>query len=430
MTTNLHEGVCDQKRCWSDLPGDMVALIISRLRAPDCYCFVAVCKSWSSIPLPKFKKEFPTLVYLKSDGQLINFFSPLLCCSTPEIANSVYKNIITSDTTKFSSDIEDNEHDQCCQKGESDRSHCHEPKTIRFAKHGWLLVSQGKHVVFFLNPITNQRIDLPELPRSEVVFDGISFSESPTSPNCTVLAIHVQTYWVFPTFIRRGEDSWTSDPIYIESGFVPSYSSPVFHKGCFYFLGQTGCLAVFDPKIDEEEEEEEEEEEQEEDEEEEDEEEELDKWAVLDNPGNPCTSSPISDCYLVDCNGELMSVFVGYMGQWVRVYMLDPSIMVWKETKDLGDRVLFLSRIGSGLTKTTDLQVPGLENRIYFPRFNKKDGTCAFYDLSAGKFHTSCNNHGREDYYGTTTFSDCAWIEPSYRMLTDQELDWLHKEAS
>ncbi|KAL9335463.1 hypothetical protein Peur_072644 [Populus x canadensis] len=340
MTTTMHEGVCDQKRCWSDLPGDMVALIISRLRAPDCYRFVSVCKSWSSIPLPKFKKEFPTLVYLKSDGQLINFFSPLLCCSTPEIANSVYKNIITSDTTKFSSDIEDNEHDQCCQKGESDRSHCHEPKTIRFAKHGWLLVSQGKHVVFFLNPITNQRIDLPELPRREVVFDGISFSESPTSPNCTVLAIHVQTYWVFPTFIRRGEDSWTSDPIYIES------------------------------------------------------------------------------------------VFVGYMGQWVRVYMLDPSSMVWKETKDLGDRVLFLSRIGSGLTKTTDLQVPGLENRIYFPRFNKKDGTCAFYDLSAGKFHTSCNNHGREDYYGTTTFSDCAWIEPSYRMLTDQELDWLHKEAS
>ncbi|KAJ6977873.1 hypothetical protein NC653_029690 [Populus alba x Populus x berolinensis] len=311
----------------------MVALIISRLRAPDCYSFGAVCKSWSSIPLPKFKKEFPTLVYLKSDGKLINFFSPLLCCSAPEIANSVYKNIITSDTTKFSSDIEDNEHDQCCQKGESDRSHCHEPKTIRFAKHGWLLVSQGKQVVFFLNPITNQRIDLPDLPRSEFFFDGISFSESPTSPNCRVLAIHVQTYWVYPTFIRRGEDSWTSDPIHIESGFVPSYTSPVFHKGCFYFLGQPGCLAVFDPK--------------------EEEEEELDKWAVLDSPGNPCTSSPISNCYLVDCNGELMSVFVGYMGQWVRVYMLDPSSMAWKETKDLGGRVLFLSQVGSGLTKTT-----------------------------------------------------------------------------
>ncbi|KAJ6977872.1 hypothetical protein NC653_029690 [Populus alba x Populus x berolinensis] len=290
MTTTLHEGVCDQKRCWSDLPRDMVALIISRLRAPDCYSFGAVCKSWSSIPLPKFKKEFPTLVYLKSDGKLINFFSPLLCCSAPEIANSVYKNIITSDTTKFSSDIEDNEHDQCCQKGESDRSHCHEPKTIRFAKH-----------------------------------------ESPTSPNCRVLAIHVQTYWVYPTFIRRGEDSWTSDPIHIESGFVPSYRQP-------------GCLAVFDPKIDKEEEDEEEEEE---------EEEELDKWAVLDSPGNPCTSSPISNCYLVDCNGELMSVFVGYMGQWVRVYMLDPSSMAWKETKDLGGRVLFLSQVGSGLTKTT-----------------------------------------------------------------------------
>ncbi|KAJ6289232.1 hypothetical protein OIU76_025109 [Salix suchowensis] len=62
------EGVCDEKRRWSDLPGDVVALIFSRLCAPDCYRFVAVCKSWSSFPLPKIKKEFPTLVYLKSDG--------------------------------------------------------------------------------------------------------------------------------------------------------------------------------------------------------------------------------------------------------------------------------------------------------------------------------------------------------------------------
>ncbi|KAB5524435.1 hypothetical protein DKX38_022193 [Salix brachista] len=103
--------VCDEKRRWSDLPGDVVALIFSRLCAPDCYRFVAVCKSWSSFPLPKIKKEFPTLVYLKSDGKLINFLSPLLCCSTPEIASSMYKNIITSDSTNLSSDIEDNELD-------------------------------------------------------------------------------------------------------------------------------------------------------------------------------------------------------------------------------------------------------------------------------------------------------------------------------
>ncbi|KAF9666544.1 hypothetical protein SADUNF_Sadunf16G0240000 [Salix dunnii] len=138
----LREGVCDEKRRWSDLPGDVVALIISRLCAPDCYRFVAVCKSWSSIPLPKIKKEFPTLVYLKSD-------------------------------------------------------------------------------------------------------------EAPTSPDSIVLAIHVQPYW-------------------------------------------TGCLAIFDPNIDEEDE--------------------LDMWVELDSPGNPCTS-PIMNCYMVDCNGELMSVFVGYMGQ-------------------------------------------------------------------------------------------------------------------
>ncbi|KAJ6289234.1 hypothetical protein OIU76_025111 [Salix suchowensis] len=276
----------------------------------------------------------------------------------------MYKNIITSDSTNLSSDIEDNEHDQCL---ESDRNQSHEPRTVSFSKHGWLLVSQGKYVVFFFNPITNQRIDLPGLPRDECIFDEISFSEAPTSPDCMVLAIHVQPFW-------------------------------------------TGCLAIFDPNRDEKDE--------------------LDMWVELDSPGNPC-ASPIMNCYMVDCNGERMSVFVGHMGQWVRLYMLDHSSMVWKETKDLGDSVLFLSQVGSRLTKTTKLQVPpGLENRIYFPRFNKKEGTCTFYDLSAGKFHTSCNDHGREDYYGTTSFSDCAWIEPSYHKLADQELDWLHKEAS
>uniref|UniRef100_A0A6N2M9A1 Ribosomal protein L5 N-terminal domain-containing protein n=1 Tax=Salix viminalis TaxID=40686 RepID=A0A6N2M9A1_SALVM len=84
---------------------------ICQRNLPDCYRFVAVCTSWSSFPLPKIKKEFPTLVYLKSDGKLINFLSPLLCCSTPEIASSMYKNIITSDSTNLSSDIEDNELD-------------------------------------------------------------------------------------------------------------------------------------------------------------------------------------------------------------------------------------------------------------------------------------------------------------------------------
>ncbi|KAJ6373864.1 hypothetical protein OIU78_029538 [Salix suchowensis] len=157
-------------------------------------------------------------------------------------------------------------------------------------------LSLGKYVVFFFNPITNQRIDLPGLPRDECIFDEISFSEAPTSPDCMVLAIHVQPFWVFFSFIRRGEDHWNSDKIYLESGFVPSYSSPVFHEGCFYFLGQTGCLAIFDPNRDEKDE--------------------LDMWVELHSPGNPC-ASPIMNCYMVDCNGELMSVFVGHMGQWV-----------------------------------------------------------------------------------------------------------------
>uniref|UniRef100_A0A6N2LCI2 KIB1-4 beta-propeller domain-containing protein n=1 Tax=Salix viminalis TaxID=40686 RepID=A0A6N2LCI2_SALVM len=144
----------------------------------------------------------------------------------------MYKNIITSDSTNLSSDIEDNEHDQCL---ESDRSQSHEPRTVGFSKHGWLLVSQGKYVVFFFNPITNQRIDLPGLPRDECIFDEISFSEAPTSPDCIVLAIHVQSFWVFFAFIRRGEDHWNSDRIYLESGFVPSYSSPAFTRDAYYF---------------------------------------------------------------------------------------------------------------------------------------------------------------------------------------------------
>ncbi|KAH7866640.1 hypothetical protein Vadar_023092 [Vaccinium darrowii] len=61
---------------------------------------------------------------------------------------------------------------------------------LRYSKNGWLLMSRGRHSVFFFNPFTKAKIDLPDLPHN-FNFTTISFSSAPTSSNCMVFVVHV-----------------------------------------------------------------------------------------------------------------------------------------------------------------------------------------------------------------------------------------------
>ncbi|XP_026453537.1 uncharacterized protein LOC113354415 [Papaver somniferum] len=122
---------------------------------------------------------------------------------------------------------------------------------IRFSKDGWLLMSKGKHIIFFYNPFTRETIKLPDLPDKRWYnFRGISFSCLPTSPDCTVFAISISApNEITIATIKRGNNSWTFHHVPAqgndEPGMSSCFNSPVFCHGAFRCLDYNGILRSF-----------------------------------------------------------------------------------------------------------------------------------------------------------------------------------------
>ncbi|KAF5932575.1 hypothetical protein HYC85_028746 [Camellia sinensis] len=113
-------------------------------------------------------------------------------------------------------------------------------------------------------------------------------------------------------------------------------------------------------------------------------------WTVLDGPKKPRGCDSVYESYLMECDGKLLSVFVGNKGRGVSVYTLDESEMAWQRVTDLGSKMLFVSHSTSfSSTKV----VEGMENKIYFPRFCGKDGI--FYCLATNRHDIVCTVHLR-----------------------------------
>ncbi|KAH9718077.1 F-box/kelch-repeat protein [Citrus sinensis] len=185
---------------------------------------------------------------------------------------------------------------------------------------GWLLLlSRRTTSLFFFDPLTRRRIDLPY--RSSV-FNAATFSTAPTSPSCTVLAIERDPYYGKFNFdvLRVGkEKSWTRH----------SYS-----------VGSGGRISSFDTKNWEYR---------------------VLSWKHFREAGGR---------FLVEHNGEIFAVKKGSNGIPEKVYKIkfgDDFIAheaaTWEEVKDLRDATLFLGPHGacacSGLDKD-------LQNTIFF----------------------------------------------------------------
>ncbi|KAF8395792.1 hypothetical protein HHK36_019743 [Tetracentron sinense] len=353
-------------RAWSEVPNDLLKLITRHLLLADYMQFSLVCKTWRLAALPtkwnnaliESSTQCSWLMSIQTEMGKCSFFDP------------------TSSMTYFM-DVPD-------LSG----------ATICFSKDGWLLISQGLHSVFFFNPFTKARIELPDL-NTNYFFKGISFSSSPTSPDCVVFGINNNfPEWIEIGVCRRGDKSWTVFNLRSNLHFLTSFNNPVFYNGSFYCLGQEGNLGVFDPNEG--------------------------QFTILRNPQKPCTSTRQN--FLVECNGDLLSVFVGHLAKWVRIFRLDHSIMVWKETKCLEDHTLFVSRVAS-LTKTEMTKKWGMENKVYFPRFRGKEGVS--YTLGACSNDFSESEKPNLNFYGTKEPVHCAWIEPRWPRPCCEELNWL-----
>ncbi|XP_050207922.2 uncharacterized protein LOC126657298 [Mercurialis annua] len=384
------EKTCDMKNSeplWNNVPGDILSLIKSRLFAKDLVCFNSVCKTWRSSPV--FRRNYAT--ELIKYPSLIHFHGENPSCN---VYNPVYDNTFVLDIPELVG------------------------TQILFSKHGWLLASREAEM-FFFQPCTKQRINLPDLNETanKYSFNRMCFSCAPTSPDCMVFGI-VDTWTdekeVYISFIRRGDDSWTSltfpnkkrlshtTPAYCKTTFLTSYNHPVFFRGAFYCLSEDGCLGVFDSTKRGDA-----------------------RWIIL-HRRNPCTDPDIEN-FLVEYNGELVSVFVGYMGEYVRVYKLNNWIpRSWKEVESLEDWMIFISHTSSiSLSSPShSSQVHGMENKIYFPKFH--GGHSVFFSLSTCQFHSfQEDGYTAEDLENMKEYVNGTWFQPSFQLFSYDELDWL-----
>ncbi|KAL6988283.1 hypothetical protein U1Q18_014033 [Sarracenia purpurea var. burkii] len=345
-------------RSLSDLPDDLLSLILSNLFARDYITFRAVCKSWNSIstiPRPlKLPIDFPLsqcpyLMFFHGRTHSFNFFHP--------ICNAAYQ-----------TEIPELSNVQIC-----------------FSKNDWLLMSQGFRTVFFFNPFTKARIDLPDIPEEAAYgFISMCFSSPPTSPDCVVVGFTSVGYSVDIGTFKFGGDEWTV--VNYDNGdrsFQALRCPPVLCNGSYYFLGDSGELGVYDPTDDEGE----------------------GSWDICGKPSQKLKNS--QQGYIVESDGDLLSVFIANEGSRVYVLKRDFSNNSWRKVESLGDKMLYLC-IRTSLAETA--MVKGAGNKIYLPMFYGNEGV--FYSLATRKFHCFSGTYCGNNLYDTKHMKHCAWVKP------------------
>ncbi|KAF9613573.1 hypothetical protein IFM89_009243 [Coptis chinensis] len=249
---------------------------------------------------------------------------------------------------------------------------------VHFSKDGWLLISKDNYKMSFFNPFTKVTVELPDLPE-HYTMNGLSFTQAPISTDCVVFGIAwAGASAVQILYLHLGEDAWTHEGRHNEVDFFPSNNNPVFHDGAFYCLGAERYLGVFDLRDY--------------------------TWTIHLTP-EPCSS--IQQNFLVENDGELLSVFVGQEGEYVHLYKLDRSNMYWEVLSNLEDQMLFVSRSTSLLMKATSEK---MQNKIYFPLSYGNRNNYLFYSLETQRWQSSLGGYLSEDIYNTEEKLHCTWI--------------------
>ncbi|XP_019163510.1 PREDICTED: F-box/kelch-repeat protein At1g57790-like [Ipomoea nil] len=374
------------KRDWAGLPIELLSEMLTHLQLPQTrFSFHKVCKYWDSIQDPKHHSPliFPTLQsqwLLHKDtyhGTVCKFFHPF------------YPDRFAID------DVPD------LNKA-----------VLMHSNNGWLLIARRslrnnpkidlfwdwQNSLFFINPFTKERVDLPE---ADFLGDwkSATFVSDPTSPDCKVFGVvsFTDTFVRFET-IRRGEAEWVRHSFEDIPTIFQSNCHPVFHNQKLYCLGRHGEMGVFEFDPDDEE---------------------SKKWTIHEVLGSPPEEETF-ESYLVECEGELLAVFLSFMGEKISVVRLDEERMEWMKVESLGDFMVFISLPTSFARKK---MVDGMENKIYFPRLSG-DYT-VFYCLATKTYRTFGNKFCQKDLYETREQLNCCWTEPTSRTYTSpQQLHW------
>ncbi|PSR85335.1 F-box/kelch-repeat protein [Actinidia chinensis var. chinensis] len=267
--------------------------------------------------------------------------------------------------------------------------------TLCYCKDGWLLMCQPSYseeqsqlCLIFFNPFTKNIIPYPALPPLFSNASSFSFSSAPSSADCVVVVVTFLYCAVRVGVSRSREEEWIQMQLEIEPFFFPGFTVPVFINGAFYFMNMDGILGVLS----------------------------LEggdhggcNWKTLEYPRKPCNG--FNNNLLAECDGQLISVFMGDFGKWVQVFKLNHSTMVWERVENLGNRTLYISRSSALSTVATNSK---LENKIFIPRFCGEG--IVSYSLSTGMYQYSygCEGGSLKDYQGTRKLLLCGWMEPRW----------------
>ncbi|CAI0552604.1 unnamed protein product [Linum tenue] len=151
------------------------------------------------------------------------------------------------------------------------------------------------------------------------------------------------------------------------------------------------------------------------------------RWRLLDATKRPAAfmDNPRNMAYLLECNGELISIVVGPIGEFVRVYKFFNLTYSWQVVDDLKDQMVFCSPTGCVALMSNEAQGTGLENTVHFPRFHERRHV--FYSLSTEQFHSFEPGYPSIDFCDTKLLLNRTWMIPSFQFFSLQQLHWSSK---
>ncbi|XP_057432634.1 uncharacterized protein LOC130725421 [Lotus japonicus] len=261
---------------------------------------------------------------------------------------------------------------------------------ICYSKDGWLLLSVNTFSNIFFNPFTKEVKQLAYGPASKQygptpkqVWKNtplMGFSHPPTSSKCVV--VELQDFYqptVHTTWLGKGK--W-KESIFRGRHFHSTNISPCFHNEAFYYLSRNGKLGILKlagkKKI---------------------------FWREYKKLNAPCRG--YYKCFLVESNDSLLFVFENPFENWVRVFKLNESEKTWTGVKSLGNHMIFVGNQSFSAVAS----IPGMENKIYFPRFYNKN--IVFYSLESSNYHTFESSEV-VDFHCMEEKLNSSWIQPRW----------------
>ncbi|KAL9816981.1 hypothetical protein AtNW77_Chr4g0283891 [Arabidopsis thaliana] len=236
---------------------------------------------------------------------------------------------------------------------------------VCYSKDGWLLMRRSSLVdMFFFNPYTRELINLP---KCELSFQAIAFSSAPTSGTCVVLALRPFTRYIIRISICcPGATEWITQEFSCSLGFDPyMHSNLVYANDHFYCFSSGGVLVDFDVASRTMSEQ---------------------AWnehrcAYMRNDNAEWFNLP-KRIYLAEQKGELFLMYT-CISEIPMVYKLVSSN--WEEINSttLDGVTIFASMYSS----ETRLDVLGMRNSVYFPKYGLDCKGCVSYSFDEARYY-------------------------------------------